>query len=91
MTTGHEASRLTPAKLGLYLKIAAAVALAVYLLSFVLINSSNKAQVWLLPDVELKTSSLWVILLTAGLTLLARYLVKWLAASWRQMRRNKQA
>jgi hypothetical protein len=91
MTTGHDASRLTTAKFWFYVKIAAVVVVAVYLLSFVLINFSNKAEVWLLPGLQLKTTSLWVILLTAGLTLLARYLVKWLAASFRQMRRNRNA
>lgn len=89
MTTGHQASQLPAGKIRFYAKLVLLIIVGLYLLSFCLINFAHQTQVWLLPGLELETRVLWVILLTAGLTLLARYLVKWVNASMGQMRRNR--
>lgn len=90
MTTGNQASRLTPARFGLYVKIVVVVIIALYLLSFALKNSDNPTPVWLFFGLEPKLNVLWVVLLTAALTLLLRYFVKLAIISVRRSRGNRQ-
>jgi len=89
MTTGNQATRLTSARVWAYLKIAAALLVAAYVLSFCLINSERKADVWVLPWQSPTLSVFWVIVITAALTLLTQRLVKWLGGSFRQLRRAR--
>jgi len=73
---------------GLYVKLGLLGALALYVLLFVVLNAGNKADVWMLPFVTIeRVSVLFVILITALLTLALSWFGGRLVKLLRQLRR----
>ena len=78
---------MTSPKWLMYLKLAGAVAAALYAVAFVLLNARNNASVWLVPFVGNKSMpTLLVIIVTAALTLILAWIGPQLWAVFKKKR-----
>lgn len=77
-----------PARVMLWAKIIALVLLLVYVIAFIVINSGNEAEVWLLPTVQEDLPVLWVIVLSVALTIIFDVIGRRLVHAARQLKRK---
>jgi hypothetical protein len=70
----------------LYVKMGALALVVLYVICFVVINSLRKADVWLFFFYDLQqVRVLWVILVTAVITLVTEWFSRQLYRTWRQL------
>ena len=74
----------------IYTKLISLVLLALYLISFIVINSQKTVDIWLFPiNVTRNLSVIWIIAVIALATFLATWYSRQLVSVYRQLRQPK--
>ncbi len=73
----------------IYTKLISLVLLALYIISFIVINSQKIVDIWLCPTVTKNLSVIWIIAVTALATFLTTWYSRQLISAYRQLRQLK--